>query len=184
MVAWRERALSLSSSSWCVFAVPDVVSRSPHRVVARLPCVRLSRVDSPPGVCPSSDGVPEIVSQTCRITRPFTAALAGALAEPGLKVEDVFKRVRVAVEGATNGQQTPWESSSLRGDFYFVAEAPEAPEPATVTVTETVPSELTVQQLAARAYEAAERLHTVASYRLVVERFSGHALRGVGRAAH
>lgn len=38
---------------------------------------------------------------------------------PGLTIEEVFKRVRIAVRNSTGGQQTPWESSSLTGDFYF-----------------------------------------------------------------
>jgi len=38
---------------------------------------------------------------------------------PGLKVEDVFKRTRVAVRQASNGRQIPWESTSLEGDFFF-----------------------------------------------------------------
>ena len=106
---------------------------------------------------------------------PYTAALAKALVEPGLRVEDVFKRVRVAVEEATNREQTPWESSSLRGDFYFVAkvEEPRPPELLPPAVVETPSTELTVLQLAARAYEAAERMHTVSGYQLVKERFPG-----------
>jgi hypothetical protein len=36
------------------------------------------------------------------------------------KIEDVFKRVRLAVRRATNGRQIPWESTSLEEDFYFV----------------------------------------------------------------
>jgi hypothetical protein len=44
------------------------------------------------------------------------------LQQPNLKVEDVFKRVRVAVTNASNGEQLPWESSSLVGDFYFSAQ--------------------------------------------------------------
>ena len=51
---------------------------------------------------------------------PYTLALAETLVESGLKVEDVFKRVRVRVLAETGERQTPWESSSLRGDFYFV----------------------------------------------------------------
>src|SRR5215831_43237 len=49
----------------------------------------------------------------------YTQQLLRYMATPGLKVEDVFKRVRLSVEDATNGQQTPWETTSLRGDFYF-----------------------------------------------------------------
>jgi len=49
----------------------------------------------------------------------YTQQLLRYITTPGLKVEDVFKRVRLSVEDATNGQQTPWETTSLRGDFYF-----------------------------------------------------------------
>jgi uncharacterized caspase-like protein len=41
------------------------------------------------------------------------------LTRRGLTVEELFKRVRIAVKDATNGKQVPWESSSLLGDFYF-----------------------------------------------------------------
>jgi formylglycine-generating enzyme required for sulfatase activity len=53
---------------------------------------------------------------------PYTASLLRHLRTPSLKIEDFFKRVRVSVEDLTNRGQTPWESSSLRGDFYFAGE--------------------------------------------------------------
>ena len=34
-------------------------------------------------------------------------------------MEQLFKRVRLEVNNATGGKQTPWESSSLTNDFYF-----------------------------------------------------------------
>jgi hypothetical protein len=49
----------------------------------------------------------------------YTQELLRALAQPGLKVEDVFKQVRINVARASNGAQVPWEASSLTGDFYF-----------------------------------------------------------------
>jgi hypothetical protein len=52
----------------------------------------------------------------------YTSQLLKVLQQPNLKVEDVFKRVRVAVTNASNGEQLPWESSSLVGDFYFSAQ--------------------------------------------------------------
>jgi uncharacterized caspase-like protein len=54
----------------------------------------------------------------------YTGALLAALDEPGLSAEQVFKSVRKRVSSATDGQQTPWESSSLTGDFVFNAPAP------------------------------------------------------------
>ena len=54
---------------------------------------------------------------------PYTTALLAAAREPNLPIEEAFKRVRVAVNKATEGRQTPWESSSLTEDFRFVAGA-------------------------------------------------------------
>ncbi len=50
---------------------------------------------------------------------PYTLALLTAAKEPGLSIEDTFKRVRVSVNKATEGRQTPWDSSSLTDDFRF-----------------------------------------------------------------
>lgn len=53
----------------------------------------------------------------------YTEELLRYIRTPGLSIEQVFKKVRVAVVGRTNGFQTPWESSSLVGDFYFSGSA-------------------------------------------------------------
>jgi hypothetical protein len=47
----------------------------------------------------------------------YTEELVKALRIPGLKVEEVFKQVRMAVTSRSKGAQTPWESSSLTGDL-------------------------------------------------------------------
>ena len=47
----------------------------------------------------------------------YTEELLKALRLPGLKVEEVFKQVRVGVTNRSKGAQTPWESSSLTGDL-------------------------------------------------------------------
>jgi uncharacterized caspase-like protein/uncharacterized protein YgiM (DUF1202 family) len=60
----------------------------------------------------------------------YTEALLQALSEPGLKVEEMFKRVRIAVAERTHNAQMPWESSSLMGDFIFNPKQPDAPQPA------------------------------------------------------
>src|SRR6201993_5155189 len=50
---------------------------------------------------------------------PYTAAFLRDAHEPNVPIEQLFKRVRLDVNHATEGQQTPWESSSLTSDFYF-----------------------------------------------------------------
>lgn len=54
---------------------------------------------------------------------PYTTALLNVAKEPGLSIEEAFKRVRVSVNEATQGRQVPWESSSLTSDFRFVVKA-------------------------------------------------------------
>ena len=58
---------------------------------------------------------------------PYTTALLAAAKEPGIPIEDTFKRVRLAVNKATDGRQTPWDSSSLTDDFRFMAGPTAAP---------------------------------------------------------
>ncbi len=50
----------------------------------------------------------------------YTENLLRELKVPEAKIEDVFKRVRLAVRRRSEGQQIPWESTSLEDDFYFV----------------------------------------------------------------
>lgn len=51
---------------------------------------------------------------------PYTKYLIETMVIPGLQVEDVFKKVREMVDYETDGDQMPWELSSLIGDFYFI----------------------------------------------------------------
>ncbi|MDO9058709.1 MAG: caspase family protein, partial [Bradyrhizobium sp.] len=66
---------------------------------------------------------------------PYTTALLAAAKEPGLSIEDTFKRVRVAVNKVTEGRQTPWDSSSLTDDFRFIGPAVAGPKLAAVKKT-------------------------------------------------
>jgi uncharacterized caspase-like protein len=50
---------------------------------------------------------------------PYTSALLVSAKEPGLSIEDTFRHVRVSVNKATDGRQTPWDSSSLTEEFSF-----------------------------------------------------------------
>jgi hypothetical protein len=44
---------------------------------------------------------------------PYTQAFLHLAREPNLPIEQLFKRVRLEVNNSTDGEQTPWESSSL-----------------------------------------------------------------------
>src|SRR5262245_50040451 len=60
----------------------------------------------------------------------YTGELVKAMATPGVKIEDTFKRVRQSVSAQTRGEQVPWESSSLVGDFVLTLSTSGAPAPA------------------------------------------------------
>ena len=49
----------------------------------------------------------------------YTSALLHHMQTPNITIEEMFKRVRVTVEELTGKRQTPWESTSLKGNFFF-----------------------------------------------------------------
>src|SRR5689334_5200730 len=62
------------------------------------------------------------------VNSPYTTALVEAGKLQNIPIEETFKRVRVAVNKATDGRQTPWDSSSLTEDFKFVGPATPGPK--------------------------------------------------------
>jgi uncharacterized caspase-like protein len=82
----------------------------------------LAQIDAPTGTLLAYATAPgKVASDGSGSNGLYTEALLKALGMPGLKVEDVFKQVRINVVKASDGQQTPWESSSLTGEFFFRA---------------------------------------------------------------
>jgi uncharacterized caspase-like protein/opacity protein-like surface antigen len=58
---------------------------------------------------------------------PFTTAFLREAREPGLAVEQIFRRIRLAVYDSTNGTQIPWDTSSLITEFSFFQRPAGAP---------------------------------------------------------
>ncbi|MGB0748902.1 MAG: caspase family protein, partial [Magnetospiraceae bacterium] len=80
----------------------------------------LARMDAPRGSLIAYSTSPgNVASDGEGVNSPYTAALARAMNLEGLAVERVFKETRRQVIDATGSAQTPWESSSLVGEFYF-----------------------------------------------------------------
>jgi len=50
---------------------------------------------------------------------PYTSALLQHIDTPNITVIEMFQWVRSAVMARSGGEQIPWESTSLRGNFYF-----------------------------------------------------------------
>jgi hypothetical protein len=49
----------------------------------------------------------------------YTQEILKNIKAPGLSIEELFKRVRRGVQAATQGEQIPWDASSLIDDFRF-----------------------------------------------------------------
>ena len=97
----------------------------------------LAQMDAPSGTLLAYATAPGSVAADGRGANGlYTQHLVASLKTPGLKIEDVFKRVRVAVKRDSNGLQVPWENTSLEGDFYF---RPGSGTPAALAVP-TVPT--------------------------------------------
>ena len=80
----------------------------------------LAQIDAPTGTLLAYATAPgKVASDGSGANGLYTEALLKALDTPGLKVEDVFKQVRISVIKASDNQQIPWESSSLTGEFFF-----------------------------------------------------------------
>ena len=80
----------------------------------------LAQIDAPKGTLLAYATAPgKVASDGTGGNGLYTSELLKALDAPGLKVEEIFKAVRVNVIKATQAQQIPWESSSLTGEFYF-----------------------------------------------------------------
>ena len=89
---------------------------------------------------------------------PYTAAFIEVAQQPRLQIEQLFKQVRLKVHEATKGQQTPWESSSLTSDFWFV---PTNESPSTVVAS--APAATTARQPARPPRPTAPQIATVRS---------------------
>jgi hypothetical protein len=84
----------------------------------------LAAVDAPSGTLIAYSTSPgKVASDGEGRNGIYTQALLKAMRTQGMKLEEIFKQVRIEVQQKTGGQQVPWELSSLVGDFYF-GEAP------------------------------------------------------------
>ncbi len=84
----------------------------------------LAPIDAPSGTLIAFSTAPgDVASDGKDGNSPYAKGLAKAIMQKGLQVEETFKTTRTHVLAATSSNkkpQTPWEQSSLTGQFYFV----------------------------------------------------------------
>jgi uncharacterized caspase-like protein len=84
----------------------------------------LSQFDAPPGTLLAFATSPgNVAADGDGDNGLYTSHLLREIKVPETKIEDVFKRVRLAVRRQSNGRQIPWESTSLEQDFWFIPPA-------------------------------------------------------------
>ena len=104
------------------FVILDACRNNPYTRSFRSASRGLARMDAPRGTLISYATAPgDVAADGDGEHSPYSRALAKAMLKPGMQVEQMFKRVRQLVIAETDSKQTPWEASSLTGDFFFKA---------------------------------------------------------------
>ena len=98
----------------------DACRNDPYPRATRSAAAGLAKMDAALGTLISFATSPGNVAEDGNSANsPYSRHLATAMREPGLRIEDVLKRVRSRVREDTNGRQVTWDNSSIEGDFYF-----------------------------------------------------------------
>jgi uncharacterized caspase-like protein len=99
----------------------DACRENPFGGDVKLDQKGLSQLDAPPGTILAYATAPgNLASDGDGANGLYTEQLLREIKVPEAKIEDVFKRVRLSVRRRSNGQQVPWESTSLEEDFWFI----------------------------------------------------------------
>jgi hypothetical protein len=115
----------------------DSCRNNPFPQASRSGTRGLAAVSAPTGTFIAQSTAPgQIALDGDGANSPYATALAKAMLQPGASIEQVFKRTRIDVLNETKSTQTPWDTSSLTGDFYF--SEPVATQP--VVATEPAPA--------------------------------------------
>lgn len=84
----------------------------------------LSQFDAPVGSLLAYSTSPgKVASDGSGANGLYTENLVRELSVPNVRVEDALKRVRLNVRMASNGDQIPWETTSLETDIYLFSSA-------------------------------------------------------------
>ena len=85
----------------------------------------LAQINAPSGTIIAYSTAPgSVASDGAGRNGIYTQELLKQIKSRGSSIEDVFKQVRISVRKLTAEKQTPWESSSLTGEFYFSGTGP------------------------------------------------------------
>ena len=107
----------------------DACRNNPFASRFKLANSGLAQIDAPPGTVVAFSTAPgSVAADGSGRNGLYTKHLLAHLAKPGVRIEDAFKQVRVAVRAESKGLQTPWESTSLESEL-ILKRVPPSPVP-------------------------------------------------------
>jgi uncharacterized caspase-like protein len=128
----------------------DACRNNPFARAFRSAAQGLAQMDAPSGAVVAFATSPgSVASDGTGRNGLYTQHLIQNVQRSGLTIEEVFKQVRAAVRRDSGGKQTPWESTSLEGDFYF--------HPADAATTDAATARQEQERLDAAVREAVAR---------------------------
>lgn len=112
----------------------DACRNNPFAARFKLANTGLAQIDAPPGTVVAFATAPgSVAADGSGRNGLYTKHLLEQLGKPGVRIEDAFKQVRIAVRAESKGLQTPWESTSLETEL-VLKRAPPAPAPPKVAL--------------------------------------------------
>jgi len=104
------------------FIILDACRDNPFAASFKVSSQGLAQMSSPTGTLIAYATAPgSVAADGFGRNGIYTKHILQNIRQPDLPVEIMFKRVREGVERETRRLQTPWDSSSLKGDFVFNA---------------------------------------------------------------
>lgn len=111
----------------------------------------------------------------------YTKHLISYMGREGVSIEQVFKQVRIGVMQDTKDQQTPWESSSLVGDFYFKS-APAAAQVASVVPASPVAVEISTASIELAFWESLKASKYLGDYLAYIDQYPNGKFAALARS--
>jgi hypothetical protein len=107
-----------SARSRVNIVILDACRNNPFASRFRVAQAGLAQIDAPPGTLIAFSTAPgSVAADGAGRNGLYTQHLLANLTRPGVRIEEAFKAVRAAVRKDSGGLQTPWESTSLEGEF-------------------------------------------------------------------
>jgi uncharacterized caspase-like protein len=156
----------------------DACRNNPFARSFRSAAQGLAQMDAPSGTLIAFATAPgSVASDGEGSNGVYTKHLIEHMGVAGVPVEQLFKRVRIGVTQETRDRQVPWESSSLKGDFYF-----KPPQVAAATPARGASGDVSADAIELAFWESIKASHTVSDFEAYLEQYPKGRFAGLARS--